>query len=115
MAAAVIPLAMSLLPTAIPLVVRLVEQLVGPKNGAVKQDLASQILEALQNAWSTAKVSEGKPLSTDQIKLLIDSAVVEMNSRGELKGRATAIDTTLAGVRRRLADVAAVLDVLEKP
>ena len=90
---AVLPLITSILPTAIPLVVQLVEKIFGSKGGQQKLDAATEITAALQNGLMAASKATGTALTGQQIQDAVQSAVNALNAAGVLKGSATPIGT----------------------
>ncbi len=97
MAAAVIPIAAAVLPSVIPLVVKLVDKIFPPKSGASKADAATEIVAAIQQGLANSKALAGAQLNGEQIKTAVQGVVDALNAQGVLKGAATAIEGVVAG------------------
>ena len=89
MAAAIVPIISTILPTAIPLVVRLIDKLFPPKTGEAKLNVVTDIVTAIQNGLAAAGV--GAPTTPDQTKSVVQAVVNQLDSAGQLKGAATQI------------------------
>lgn len=94
MAAAIIPIATTVIPLVLPWVVKLMDKIFGSKTGAVKlatgTAVAQQIISALQPILATQGIS--LPSSVPEIQAVLQSIVSDLNSKGELLGTATVID-----------------------
>ncbi len=88
-----IAVALSVIPTVIPLVVRLLDRVFPPKSGGAKADAATEIVAAIQQGLVNSKAAAGTPLTGDQIRAAIEGVVGSLNAAGELKGAATAIES----------------------
>lgn len=87
-----IAIALSVIPTVIPLVVRVLDRIFPPKTGPSKEDAATEIIAAIQQGLVNSKALAGTPLNGDQIRAAIVGVVGSLNAAGELKGAATAIE-----------------------
>lgn len=85
-------LATSVLPVAIPFVVRLLDKIFPPKSGASKADAGTEILAAIQQGLVNSKALAGAPLTGDQLRAALEGVVGNLNASGELKGAATVIE-----------------------
>lgn len=114
MAGFAIPLATALIPTAIPLVVKLVERIFGGKTGDQKKQTVAQIITAIQDGLASAQKLSGQPLGLAQIESLIEQTVTALNAQGVLQGAATALDpgqggNQVDGIAQILAGVSRIL------
>lgn len=95
MAAAVIPLAISLIPEAVPLIVRLIDKIFGSKTGAVKLQTATTLVEALgQGLVNAGKASSADLPDNVAAQKLVQAVVDQLNAAGQLQGAATVIPGT---------------------
>ena len=98
MAAAIIPIAAAVIPSVIPLVVRLLDKIFPSKTGAAKLDAGTEIVAAIQTGLQNSKSLASTPLTGDQIKAAVQSVVDALNAQGQLKGAATAIEQAVPGL-----------------
>ena len=98
MAAAIIPIAASVLPSVIPLVVRLLDKFFPAKTGPAKLDAATEITAAIQSGLQSSKALAGTPLDGNQIRAAVQAVVDALNAQGQLKGAATVLEAVSPGI-----------------
>ena len=98
MAAAIIPIFSAVLPSVIPLVVKLIDKIFPSKSGPTKLNASTEIVAAIQSGLQNSKALASTPLSGDQIKTAVQSVVDALNAQGQLKGAATTLDAAQTGI-----------------
>ncbi len=96
------PVLSILLPSVIPLFVKLVDKIFPSKTGQTKLDVVTQISMAVQNGLQAAKATASTPLTPEQIHQTIQDIVNALNGAGLLKGADTVVSpadlSTAAGI-----------------
>ena len=98
MAAAIIPIASAVLPSVIPLVVKLIDKIFPSKSGPAKLDAGTEIVAAIQSGLQASQALASTPLNGDQIKAAVQSVVNALNAQGVLKGAATVLEAAQPGI-----------------
>ena len=98
MAGVIVPILGAVVPQVIPLVVRLLDKIFPSKTGQAKLDAGAEIVGAIQQGLQNSKALASTPLSGDQIKAAVQSAVDTLNAQGQLKGAATVVEQTSPAV-----------------
>ncbi len=93
-----IAVALSVIPTVIPLIARVLDRFFPPKSGPSKVDVGTEMLAAIQQGLINAKAITGTPLTGDQLRASLESVVASLNASGELKGAATVIESNAQGI-----------------
>ena len=86
----------SILSIGVPVVVKLVDRLLGRGNGESKKSIALDILKAIVKRFAAPGV--GLP-GESELSDLVEAAVAALNQRGELQGEKTIIDPALTDAR----------------
>lgn len=96
MAAAIIPIATTVIPLILPWVVKLMDKIFGSKTGAVKLATGTAVAQQIMTALQTILAGQGisLPTSVSEIQTLLQGVVTDLNGKGELLGTATVIDGT---------------------
>lgn len=95
MAAALIPLALNVVPLVFPLVAKLMDKIFGDKTGPIKLSTGTTVLETLLKSLQASLAGTGVSLPTDpaEIQKLLQSTVDDLKSKGQLIGTGTPVDT----------------------
>jgi hypothetical protein len=84
MAAALIPIITGLAPVVLPWIVKGVDLIFGPKTGDAKMPAALASLRAILEAAATAGKLPGPVPSDDALRVIIETVVQDLKSKGEM-------------------------------